>query len=54
MYSAFFLYYDNPALLLVNTSEIDLASSAADDKNLVNCPLDVRSGHHYFNPTFFR
>ncbi len=54
MYSEFFLYYDDAPLLIVNASEIDLANSAADYQDLVNYLLDIRSGRHYFNPTFFR
>ncbi len=52
-YSEFFLYYDDSPLLIVNASDIDLASSDADYHNLVNYFLDIRSGRHYFNPTFF-
>ena len=54
VYSEFFLYYDDAPLLIVNASEIDLANNAADYKDLVNYLLDIRSGRHYFNPTFFR
>ena len=54
VYSEFFLYYDDAPLLIVSASEIDLANSAADYKDLVNYLLDIRSGRHYFNPTFFR
>jgi deoxyguanosine kinase len=54
VYSEFFLYYDDAPLLIVNASEIDLANSTADYKDLVNYLLDIRSGRHYFNPTFFR
>lgn len=54
VYSEFFLYYDDAPLLIVNASEIDLANSEADYKDLVNYLLDIRSGRHYFNPTFFR
>lgn len=54
VYSEFFLYYDDAPLLIVNASEINLANSAADYKDLVNYLLDIRSGRHYFNPTFFR
>jgi deoxyadenosine/deoxycytidine kinase len=54
VYSEFFLYYDNAPLLIVNANEIDLANNAADYKDLVNYLLDIRSGRHYFNPTFFR
>jgi deoxyguanosine kinase len=54
VYSEFFLYYDDAPLLIVNASEINLADNAADYKDLVNYLLDIRSGRHYFNPTFFR
>ena len=54
VYSEFFLYYDDAPLLIVNANEIDLANSAADYQDLVNYLLDIRSGRHYFNPTFFR
>ena len=54
VYSEFFLYYDDAPLLIVNASEIDLANNAADYKVLVNYLLDIRSGRHYFNPTFFK
>ena len=54
VYSEFFLYYDDAPLLIVNASEIDLANNAADYKGLVNYLLNIRSGRHYFNPTFFR
>jgi deoxyguanosine kinase len=54
VYSEFFLYYDDAPLLIVNASEIDLANSTADYRDLVNYLLDIRSGRHYFNPTYFR
>jgi len=54
VYSEFFLYYDDAPLLIVNASEIDLANNTADYQDLVNYLLDIRSGRHYFNPTFFR
>jgi len=53
VYSEFFLYYDGAPLLIVNASEIDLANSEADYQHLVDYMLDIRSGRHYFNPTFF-
>jgi deoxyadenosine/deoxycytidine kinase len=53
VYSEFFLYYDGAPLLIVNASEIDLANSEADYGHLVDYMLDIRSGRHYFNPTFF-
>ncbi len=53
VYSEFFLYYDGAPLLIVNASEIDLAQGDADFNNLVDYMLDIRSGRHYFNPTFF-
>jgi deoxyadenosine/deoxycytidine kinase len=53
VYSEFFLYYDGAPLLIVNASEIDLVSGSADYLQLVDYMLDIRSGRHYFNPTFF-
>ena len=53
VYREFFLYYDGAPLLIVNASEIDLANSDADYGHLVDYLLDIRSGRHYFNPTFF-
>lgn len=53
VYSEFFLYYDDAPLLIVNASEIDLANSVRDYRQLVDYMLDIRSGRHYFNPTFF-
>ena len=53
VYSEFFLYYDESPLLIVNASMIDLARSDSDYEQLVDYLLDVRSGRHYFNPTFF-
>ena len=52
VYSEFFLYYDGAPLLIVNASEIDLANSDSDYEHLVDYMLDIRSGRHYFNPTF--
>ena len=53
VYSEFFLYYDDAPLLIVNASELDLANSDADYTHLVDYLLEIRSGRHYFNPTFF-
>ncbi|MFV0478401.1 MAG: deoxynucleoside kinase [Parahaliea sp.] len=53
VYSEFFLYYDEAPLLIVNASEIDLANNTQDYHHLVDYLLDIRSGRHYFNPTFF-
>ncbi len=53
VYSEFFLYYDGAPLLIVNASEIDLVNSQSDYAHLVDYLLDIRSGRHYFNPTFF-
>ncbi|MEM8659342.1 MAG: deoxynucleoside kinase [Pseudomonadota bacterium] len=53
VYSEFFLYYDDAPLLIVNASELDLANSEQDYAQLVDYLLDIRSGRHYFNPTFF-
>ena len=53
VYSEFFLYYDGAPLLIVNASEIDLVGGERDYQHLVDYMLDIRSGRHYFNPTFF-
>jgi len=53
VYSEFFLYYDGAPLLIVNASQIDLANGESDYKHLVDYMLDIHSGRHYFNPTFF-
>jgi deoxyguanosine kinase len=53
VYSEFFLYYDAAPLLIVNANEIDLARGDRDFGQLVDYLLDIRSGRHYFNPTFF-
>jgi deoxyadenosine/deoxycytidine kinase len=53
VYSEFFLYYDDAPLLIVNASELDLVNSGADYIHLVDYLLEIRSGRHYFNPTFF-
>ncbi len=53
VYSEFFLYYDGAPLLIVNASEIDFAHGTDDYLQLVDYLLDIRSGRHYFNPTFF-
>ena len=53
VYSEFFLYYDGAPLLIVNASEIDLVNGENEYNHLVDYMLDIRSGRHYFNPTFF-
>ena len=53
VYSEFFLYYDAAPLLIVNANEIDLVRGDQDFGQLVDYLLDIRSGRHYFNPTFF-
>lgn len=53
VYSEFFLYYDAAPLLIVNANEIDLSKGDRDYYQLVDYLLDIRSGRHYFNPTFF-
>ena len=53
VYSEFFLYYDDAPLLIVNASELDLVTRESDYMHLVDYLLDIRSGRHYFNPTFF-
>ena len=52
VYSEFFLYYDAAPLLIVNANEIDLSRGDRDFFQLVDYLLDIKSGRHYFNPTF--
>lgn len=51
-YSEFFLYYDDAPLLIVNADELDVINRQGDYEQLVNYLLNIRSGRHYFNPTF--
>jgi deoxyadenosine/deoxycytidine kinase len=51
-YSEFFLYYDEAPLLIVNAEEIDFVNRDSDYVQLVDYLLNIRSGRHYFNPTF--
>lgn len=51
-YSEFFLYYDDAPLLIVNADELDVANRPEDYAQLVDYLLNIRSGRHYFNPTF--
>ena len=53
VYSEFFLYYDAAPLLIVNANEIDLSQGDQAFHHLVDYLLDIKSGRHYFNPTFF-
>ncbi|MCP3908185.1 MAG: deoxynucleoside kinase [Oceanicoccus sp.] len=51
-YSEFFLYYDDAPLLIVNADELDVINRQNDYAQLVDYLLNIRSGRHYFNPTF--
>ena len=53
VYSEFFLYYDEAPLLIVNSSEIDLVNRKTDYLHLVDYLLNIKSGRHYLNPSFF-
>ena len=50
-YTQFFYYYERAPLLIVNATEIDLANSDADYRNLVEYLLTIKTGKHYYNPT---
>lgn len=52
-YSRFFHYYDDAPLLIVNAAAIDFANDDNHYTELVEYLLGIRSGRHYFNPTFF-
>ncbi|MFA7554453.1 MAG: deoxynucleoside kinase [Spongiibacteraceae bacterium] len=51
-YSEFFLYYDSAPLLIINADELDVVNRHQDYVQLVDYLLNIRSGRHYFNPTF--
>lgn len=50
-YSDFFFHYDDAPLLVVNTSDIDLAGSSADADALVTVIRRHRKGIQHYNPT---
>ena len=50
-YSDFFFHYDEAPLLVVNTSDIDLAGSSADADALVAVVRRHRKGIQHYNPT---
>jgi deoxyguanosine kinase len=50
-YSDFFFHYDDSPLLVVNTSDIDLAGSSADADALVTVIRRHRKGIQHYNPT---
>jgi deoxyguanosine kinase len=52
-YSEFFLSYNDSPLLIINASEIDFANNDSQYEQLLQYLLQIRSGRHYFNPTFF-
>ena len=49
-YTHFFYHYDDTPLLIVNTSEINLAQGNDDYQNLVKYILQLKTGRHYYNP----
>ncbi len=53
VYRQFFLSYGGGPLVIMNASGIDLVNRESDYTHLVDYLLDIRSGRHYFNPTFF-
>ena len=52
-YSQFFLSYNASPLVIINAAEIDFANNDSEYQKLLEYLLDIRSGRHYFNPTFF-
>ncbi len=52
-YSEFFHYYDKAPLLIVNAAQIDLVSNDEQYLQLVDYLLNINTGRHYFNPSFF-
>lgn len=49
-YSEFFYHYLDAPLLIVNTSEINLAENEADYETLLQRIAQIAHGRHYFNP----
>ena len=49
-YTQFFYHYEDTPLLIVNTSEINLAQGNSDYYNLVKYILRGQPGRHYYNP----
>lgn len=49
-YNYFFFHFTQAPLMVVNTTEVDLAHNAAQLKDLVRRFADVKSGTHYFKP----
>jgi deoxyadenosine/deoxycytidine kinase len=49
-YNDFFFHYDDTPLLVVNTSDIDLAASAADAEALLQVIRRHRKGTAHYNP----
>ncbi|WP_372879792.1 deoxynucleoside kinase [Spongiibacter marinus] len=52
-YSEYFLHYSASPLLIVNAEDIDFAHNDRDYQQLLDYLLEIPSGRHYFNPTFF-
>ncbi|GAB3368718.1 deoxynucleoside kinase [Spongiibacter taiwanensis] len=52
-YSQFFHEYDGAPLVIINASDIDFANNDDEYRKLLDYLLNLRSGRHYFNPTFF-
>jgi len=50
VYNDFFFYYNETALLVVNTSEIDIENNEEDLTNLVKEIRRIKSGTHYYIP----
>lgn len=49
-YTQFFYHYEDTPLLIVNTTEINLAQGNSDYYNLVKYILRGQPGRHYYNP----
>jgi len=49
-YNYFFFHYTQAPLMVVNTSEVDLAHNPGQLKDLIRRLGEVGSGTHYFKP----
>ena len=50
LYERFFHTYDDTPLLIVNTSDINLADSASEVDRLARVITELEGGRHFFNP----
>ncbi|HEY9034409.1 MAG TPA: deoxynucleoside kinase [Pseudomonadales bacterium] len=52
-YSRFFHFYDDAPLLIINAEQMDMIDDERIFRSLTDYMLGIRSGRHYFNPSFY-